>query len=147
MANEVTKPIHIQLIAAALVLSTLFYAIVGAVLRFTGEAPPIIAADANADLFNYLFLFLGVTTAIVSFPLRNIMRRKLTPGAATPQQVLTLVIIPMAVAEAAGVFGLVLLLLTGQMLYACLLWGLALGAAILHFPSSGWINEMLGARP
>ena len=55
------------------------------------------------------------------------------------------VLVSMAVSESGAVMGLVLMLLTGNLLYGSLLCGLSFAVTCFHFPSRYWLEH--GDKP
>jgi len=142
-ARPVTSPVQVQLIAVAVCFSNVIYAVVLVLLRlssmpeggFLGEdAPPTL-------LLGPVLLIAGVTLVAVSF----LVRRAITPavfrGGADLAAKTRLILISMAIADAAGVLGLVMGLVTGDLAWALTLCAVGLAGAILHFPTRVWLEE------
>ena len=141
--NEVSRsqPIQLQLLCAAILLSNLVHVVVAVILQSV-QGLPIMEADTLPVFFPYLLLFLGLSAAAFSFMVRKALLMKL-PARPTMQHLTGPIVIAMAMAESSGVLGLLVVLLTGEWIYAGLLWGTGIGVGIFHYPTAGMITRLL----
>ncbi|MBI3117703.1 MAG: hypothetical protein HYZ00_03390 [Candidatus Hydrogenedentes bacterium] len=143
MRRPVTELWQLQLVAAAIVASNVVH--VGAALILNALAGlPVQGAPADAahaQLLTGVFLASGVAIVAASFAVMRLLRAKLARGASLPA-IVPAVVVPMAMAEASGAISLVAVILTGNWLAAGVLWGLAIGAGIIHFPTRGWVESI-----
>jgi len=131
----------LQVIAAAILGATAVYAVVGtALVRMKIlTAEPIIPADRVSGLGLTLIL-IGVFAAAASFLVRRVIAPVIL---AQDQSIISrfrVTIISMAVAESAGVIGLVYAILSQKLDVPFILWGISLAASIGHFPTRTWLE-------
>jgi hypothetical protein len=130
-----------QLIAAVVLGSTAFYAVIGVALTQMGISVGSIEPDV-VPIFGAVFCVIGISLALSSLAIR---RALLAKSAGTLTDKLRVTIICMAIAESSGVLGLVFALLSGTLAAPFILWGASLAVGILHFPSRGWLEEGLAS--
>jgi len=149
------------IIAAALILSNGIYAGIvymgGTIISFEAPAPDLMA-------LKYIMALLGALMFPVSLAFRNyllnvdrIAARAVLMGAraksaegigeaaqtALAQMFVTGHIIPLALTETMGIYGLVAYLVTGDKSYAYALIGAGFAAMVPHFPRKSVYNDML----
>jgi hypothetical protein len=138
---KTVDPLLAQVVAFAILLSTLVYAVVGTLLvRLHVLDAPIMPAAASS-LIAVGFLFAGVAGAMVSFLVRRLLVERWLSDGGTLEARLRIVIVSMAIAESSGVLGLVYVLLSSTLAVPFLLWGCSLVAAALHFPRRSWLTS------
>lgn len=137
MQQKTVTPIAAQLIAASILLSTVVYAVIGVAFVHLKLIEPIIEASLAAKL-NILAIALGLLPPVASLPLRGLLAAK---WGGTMVDRIRITMICMAVAESSGVLGLLLALTSGHLAAPFILWGVSLGACILHFPARSWLKE------
>ena len=147
MAPNDSPPLHparVQMIAAFILLAPLTYMGVAIALRLGEVIPEEGYAALPAETLRVLrpaLLAAGGLSALASFPVRKAMAARLLGQEPTLANRLRVVIVAMALAESAGVVGLVLFLLTADFIAASILWGCSIGACCLHFPSRAWLES------
>lgn len=137
MKQKAATPVAAQLMAASMLSSTAIYAVIGVALVHLKLIEPMIEASLAAKL-NILVGALGLLPAVVSLPLRSLLAAKWGGTMAGKIRVTT---ICMAVAESSGILGLVFALISGNLAAPFILWGVSLGACILHFPTRSWLED------
>lgn len=141
--RPLSSPAQLQLVCGAIIFSNVTYAFIAAVLHATGGLPVTgDLAGESGQLYVTLLLVAGISVALMSFVLRKALLSRLPPHP-TLQQVGQAMIVATAMGEAAGVFGLVAVLLTGSWTAAGVLWGTGLGVGIFHFPTRNTIENLL----
>jgi len=148
MASEsrgIQHPRELQLICGAMVFSNAVYVIVAAILGQVAGLP-ILEGPPLSPYLGHALVLLGLCSAGASFGLRSLLLRNL-PGQPTLQQISGPVLLSTAMAEAAGILGLLVVLLTGAWLPAGLLWGIGIGAGILHYPSTSMLQDLQSGAP
>jgi len=142
--TEPTTPqpnvMQIQVIALAVAFSNVVYAIVLVLLsKFSMPENGFLGEDAwPLDALAPLFLMLAVALVIVSFFVRRMMLPRVRGDLAAK---LRLTLIGMALADCAGVLGLLLCFTTGSLTWGLVLCAVGLAGAILHFPTRFWLEE------
>lgn len=133
--RPITQPGQLQLIAVSMLIANVVYVVLCFFLESRGGLPAQQGALSpdQAQLMIYGLVLAGLGTAGLSFLVRRLLAGRLDDSA-TLQQRAPSVLVPMALAEAAGAFGFVLFLLTGSWPFAALLWGISMASGILHFP-------------
>ncbi len=128
-----------RLIAAALTLATIGYAVVGTVLVLTHVVPEGGFAELPEQtelILKAVLLLAGIAATAASFLIRRMRDAKAPAGdEGIPARTASL-IVAMALVESAGVNGFVIALITGDAMFSMLLWGMAIAGCILHFPTS-----------
>jgi len=128
-----------QIVAAAIMASIVVYAIVGVlVIRFV-RLDQILSPNVLPTL-SIVFVILGASLAGVSLVIRKALEAKLSPEGASAAERMRIVIVGMVLAETPAVLGLVYALLSASLFIPFVLWGISLGACILHFPSKRWLE-------
>ncbi len=128
-----------QLAAGAMAAAPVIYAAIGLGMRFGGMMDETGLAGIEDDLgplLGIIFLVLGTLFVAVSF----VLRMRVSGGQGIMER-FRFVLICMALAETAGVLGLVHLFLTGSLTIPCALWGIALVGAAFHFPTRSWLEQ------
>jgi hypothetical protein len=128
-----------RILAIAILMATIGYAVVGTVLVLTGVVPEGGLSDLPSQIaltLKAVLLLAGLSAAAASFMIRRMRDAKAPPGdAGIPMRTANL-IVAMALVESAGVMGFVVVLLTGDAMFSLLLWGIAIAGCILHFPTT-----------
>jgi F0F1-type ATP synthase membrane subunit c/vacuolar-type H+-ATPase subunit K len=91
-------------------------------------------------------LVAGGGVVCASFVIRRAMAAQARGGADAIQQRMRIAIVGLAIAEAAALMGLVLAVLTSELTFPCLLWGISLLASLAHFPSRAWLEGTPGGE-
>jgi hypothetical protein len=123
------------LVLLLVLLGPIALPVIGTVLAITGTLPP------PADLPAIIPFVLGGAAAVVaaaSFVVRRILLAN-PPADAGVQWRMSRSLIGMAMAENPMVLGFVLLILTGDLKGAGVLWGLGFAAMVFHLPSKAWL--------
>lgn len=134
-----------RLIAICLLLVTVGYAVLGTILVVKHLIPEHGLGELegqSAFLVKTVLLVSGVTTASGSFLQRRVLDGRAPRGPEGFPARFRNMLVGMALAESAGVMGFVVALLTGDTTLPLLLWGVAIAACILHFPT----RALLGAQ-
>lgn len=142
--NKPGVPFQLQIVAASILFGTLINAGIGIFLVGAGTLPPLgllAMTDQVYALLSLGALGLGLAAILASFLMRRHLVGKLKDGAGDAQALSRVVVACMALAETGAAVGLVLALLTSRLLVPGLLWGMALGAGVLHFPTRAWLIE------
>ncbi len=131
-----------QLAAGAMAAAPLIYAAIGLGMRLSGmmDATGLAGIEEGMGrLLGVIFVILGALFVGISF----VLRMSVSGGQGIMGR-FRLVLICMALAETAGVLGLVHLFLTGSLTIPCALWGVALVGAAFHFPTRSWLEQDRG---
>jgi hypothetical protein len=137
MANKpVQSAQQAQFVAGALLASPLSFALIGTGLSMGGGIGmnmdlPVVALAAIGAL--------GAVSLVASIVLRRIMLQRL-PEDAPLQRRFSITLVCMALAEPPAAMGLVVVLLTGDLVSAGILWGLGFAGMVHHFPSRAWLE-------
>lgn len=138
--NNLT-PAGVQLVAGGILAATLLYAALGAALVHLQIVQIQILPEDLSRVLGILFVCVGASTVVASFPLRKMLERRLLSATSTLSDRFRVVIVAMSLADAAGVMGFVYAILSGTLGYALLLWSCALVGCILHFPTRFWLEQ------
>lgn len=141
-AMKTPSPVVVQAISAAMLGAVGVYAVVGVALAHLEIVKPAVEAELAGPLGAALVV-LGLLSALSSLPLRRILIARADKTLADKMRI---TIICMAVAESAGVLGLVYAILCGSLGPAFILWGASLGAGIFHLPTRAWLDEGRGGQ-
>ena len=136
------NPATYQLVCAAVAVAPLIYMVVLTVLKFSGTLPDGGMGDISSEAATPLslaLLFGGFVASSSSLVLKKIILRG--QGTDSPEGRFKAVLVSMAIAESGAVMGLVLTLLTGDLLYGGLLCGLSFAVTCFHFPSRYWLEQ------
>lgn len=128
-----------RLIAAALTLATIGYAVVGTALVLMRVIPEggLTELPEQAELILKAALLLaGIAATAASFVIRRIRDANAPAGDEGIPARTSNLIVAMALVESAGVNGLAVALITGDAMFSMMLWGMAIAGCILHFPTS-----------
>lgn len=139
-------PLQVQIIAGAVAASTVIYMIVVMLMRVTGSMPEQGfggVEPALATITGVAFLTAGVLGVCAAFLIRKICMAQLSSGKDTLAVRFRIVLVTMAICESAAILGLVHVLLCGNLTFAWILWGIALGGSILLFPTRVWLESRL----
>jgi F0F1-type ATP synthase membrane subunit c/vacuolar-type H+-ATPase subunit K len=132
-----------QIVAMAVIASTVIYAAVVLLMKTTGTMPEEGFVGLEPEILNMLSLALlavGAASAVGSFFVRGALVARLTEASDSIPERLRIVLITMAISESASIYGLVLALLGGLSVYVLLLWGIGLSGKILLFPMRDWLE-------
>lgn len=143
-SRPITQPWQVQLVCAAIIFANFVYLLAAVVLHLSGALPGDshrMFAGEQAQVFTYAVLAGGFTILAVSFAVRTVLRRQLTVPASL-RRIATACIIPCALADGVGVLGLIVVLLQANWPIAGLLWAIGIGAGILHYPTSAWLDSL-----
>lgn len=144
MSNEQPQPSLNSAKGAAIGIfaGTVLYPVIGTVLIKIGVLPVGGSGmpEESARMLEYLLLAAGVCTTAGSFALRRILDSSVPRGPEAFARKFRNMLVGMAMAEGAGVFGLIIAFMTGALPYALILWGISIGACVLHFPTSSLLE-------
>ena len=135
-----------QIICGAVAVAPLVYMGVVAALKFGGTLPEEGLAGMppeSAMPLTIALLATGTLSSLASIVLKKILVKSQPDDA--PASRFKGVLVSMAVSESGAVMGLVLMLLTGNLLFGSLLCGLSFAVTCFHFPSRFWLEH--GDRP
>jgi len=149
MADEqggAPSPATHQLMCAAILVMPLAYVAMAQVLRAVGVLPQRGFGDFDEGatlIVTGLFLAASVSASLLSPFLKKALLAKAAEAgdAPTPRHRFQAVFVAMALSEAGAVLGLVLMLMTGNMLYGALLCGLSFAITCFHFPGRHWLEH------
>jgi hypothetical protein len=130
-----------QVICGAVAAAPLVYMGVAAGLKFGGVMPEEgLAAlpPESAMIIPLVLLAAGTLSSVFSIVVRKLLMKSQPTG--QPAERFRIVLVSMAVSESGAVMGLVLMLLTGNLLYGGLLCGLSFAVTCFHFPSRHWLD-------
>ena len=144
-ASQPNDPIaSYRLIASAIASMPLVYMAVANIMKYTGVLPETGIGDLDPAAVTPISLALlatGTTTSVASIVLRKILLEKLGVQTQDAAARFKATLICMAISESGAVLGLVLMLLTGNMLYGSLLCGLSFAITYFHLPSRYWLEQ------
>ncbi|MBI2422158.1 MAG: hypothetical protein HYV27_04950 [Candidatus Hydrogenedentes bacterium] len=142
--RPIENPMQIQIVAGAIMASVIVHAVVGVYLTRGEIIEPggLLQADESMrDAIGGVLVLTGLGAAALSFVLRRFMARRFAAEGATLQTIAQAVIVSLAFAEAPGIMGLLLALLTGELALPGLLWGTSFAVSLFHFPTRAWIEN------
>ena len=147
MQQRVT-PRAAQIVAAAVMASNVVYVLVGVLVPLAAGGEGLARLDTQtAQLVQTLLLAVGVMTSLASFVIRKaFLEPAILRQADTLPNRTRVVIISMAMAESAGILGLVCALMTGQLAIPAILWACSIATGILHFPTRAWLESAPQSR-
>ncbi|MCH7958554.1 MAG: hypothetical protein IID08_00390 [Candidatus Hydrogenedentes bacterium] len=122
---------------------TVVYAVVGFALVLFDVMPSGGYMDVSENIgvaLNGMMIVAGILSAGASFPLKRVLASRIDPERPGGPSRFQVALISMAMAETGGVLGLVAVLLTGELGAAGILWGVAVGAGVFHFPTRAWLE-------
>lgn len=131
-----------QIICGAVAVAPLVYMGVVSALHFGGVLPQNGFGDFPPEALMPISLALlggGILSSLASIVLKKALIQ--SQHDASPAGRFRGVLVAMAVSESGAVMGLVLMLLTGNMLYGSLLCGLSFAVTCFHFPSRYWLEH------
>ncbi len=134
-----------QIICATLLFMPIAYMVVPIAMHFTGVLPERGYGNFDEQLtliVGGFFLMAGVSSAAFSMILKKKLvgrseRSKISEEQARFQAVL----VAMVLSESGAVMGLVLMLLTGNVIFGALLCGISFAITCFHFPSRHWLEN------
>ena len=135
-----------QIVCGAVAAAPLVYMGVISALKFSGALPEngFGAVPPEAEMpISLALLAGGILSSLASIVLKKALIQSQGDGSASGR--FKGVLVAMAVSESGAVMGLVLMLLTGNLLYGSLLCGLSFAVTCFHFPSRYWLEH--GDRP
>ena len=133
-----------QLACGVIMIMPLFYMVLAATLKSAGVIPEVGIGDIAPEAVPTVSLALligGTVSSTASLGIKKVLLRAsdvLDRDAAARFKV---ALISMAISESGAVMGLVLILLTGDLLYGGLLCGLSFAITCFHFPSRHWLEQ------
>ncbi|GMU91480.1 MAG: hypothetical protein AMXMBFR4_05380 [Candidatus Hydrogenedentota bacterium] len=139
MSNEQPPPSlnSAKVVAVGICAGTVVYPVIGTLLIKIGVLPvggPGMQ-DESAHMLEYLLLAAGACAAAGSFALRRVLDSSVPRGPEAFARKFRNMLVGIAMAEGAGVFGLIIAIMTGALPYALTLWGISIAACVLHFPT------------
>lgn len=144
-ANQSNDPIaSYRLITGAVASMPLVYMAVANIMKYTGTLPESGIGELEPAMVTPISLALlaaGTTTSVASIVLKKVLLEKLGVQTQDAAARFKATLICMAISESGAVLGLVLMLLTGNMLYGSLLCGLSFAITCFHLPSRYWLEQ------
>jgi hypothetical protein len=135
MANPELTADKAHQILLLVLLGPITLPVIGTVLAVTGSLPPMGELPA---LIPYALSAMAAIVAAASFVARRLLLHNPPPDA-TVQWRMSRSLVCMAMAENPLVLGFVLLILTGDITGAGVLWGIGFAAMVFHLPSKAWL--------
>lgn len=133
-----------QLICGILTLMPLLYMAIIAGLKFSG----ILAEDGFGVIepgrqspITMAMIAAGISAGVVSIPLRKLFVARQSDAKDAVAARFQGTLGAMAMSESGAVMGLVLMLLTGNLIYGGLLCALSFAITCFHFPSRHWLEH------
>lgn len=139
--QQQVNPRQAQIIAAGITSSNIVLAVVLIMLSTQGSLPEISALPLPATIVGPIGIGLAASMVIVSFGLKRMIAGNQAKDIPIGQRVMQSTIIAMAICDAGSCFGFVLGFLTGELLWAIGMMGIATAGCILHFPTAGAFRE------
>ncbi len=133
-----------RLIAGAVASMPLLYMVVANIMKYTGTLPETGIGDLDPAAVTPISLALlaaGTTSSLTSMVLKKVLLEKLGVQTQDAAARFKATLVCMAISESGAVLGLVLMLLTGNMLYGSLLCGLSFAITYFHLPSRYWLER------
>lgn len=130
-----------QLIAFAIAAAPPVYMLVTLVMKLSGALPENGFVEFPADIAPLISLALlgaGVVAPLTSFFLKPVLMAQ-QRQTSTPPGRFHVALVSMALSESGAVLGLVLMLMTGNLLYGGLLCGLSFAVTCFHIPGRHWL--------
>ena len=144
-SSEISK---YQIIAFAIAAAPPVYMLVMVVMKLSGALPENgfggIPADV-APVASLALLGIGIVAPLTSFFLKPVLIAQQRQASSPPSR-FHVVLVSMALSEYGAVLGLVLMLLTGNLLYGGLLCGLSFAITCFHLPGRYWLAFGDGPR-
>jgi hypothetical protein len=144
-AHQANDPIaSYRIISGAIAAMPLVYVVVANIMKMTGALPESGIGELDPAMVTPISLALlavGTTSSLASMVLKKILLEKLGVQTQDAAARFKATLICMAISESGAVLGLVLMLLTGNMLYGGLLCGLSFAITYFHFPSRFWLEQ------
>ena len=129
-----------QLVCAGVLVMPIVYMVVAVGLRLAGVVQQEGFGEFDPQLTLILtgaFVAAGITTGAVSLVFKKAMLKNATAA----EQRFTAVLESMAISEFGAVLGLMLILLSGNVLYGSLLCGISFAFTCFHFPGRHWLEH------
>jgi hypothetical protein len=134
-----------QLLCAAILFMPMAYMGVVVAMQFSGSLPEQGFGgfdDQFALVLTGIFLATGLSAAVFSmFLKKRLIRGDDDTGVIDGKTRFKAVLLAMVLSESGAVMGLVLMLLTGNMVYGALLCGISCAITCFHFPSRHWLEN------
>lgn len=130
-----------QLVCAGILAMPVSYMVVAAALRFGQVLPEKGLGELDEQttlLLTAVFLVVSVSTSVFSMVFKKM--RLAHPDLDQGGRFQT-ILVAMAMSESGAALGLVLMLLTGNVLYGSLLCGLSFAITCFHFPRRHWLEH------
>ena len=158
MDEDVTKRIvdatwkKLLIVCAANVATPVIYVVLGVVLLKSGFQP--VAEPLGGDVVQYIFAGLIALSVLLYLAARTLRAKLLTAERVAKyrgdlnrvaQHFTSITIVTMAIAEMGAVGGLVLFILTTELVPLAVLAGLSVLCALLMFPSRTKLEELMQA--
>lgn len=141
MSGNAGEMARYQLIAFAIAAAPPVYMLVIIVMKLSGALPENGLGGLSPDvapLISLALLGIGVVAPLTSFFLKPVLVAQ-QQQASTPSSRFHVVLVSMALSESGAVLGLVLMLMTGNLLYGSLLCGLSFAITCFHIPGRHWL--------
>jgi ABC-type sulfate transport system permease subunit len=133
-----------QLVCGVIMMTPILYVVLATVLRSAGVIPDTGIADSDPEAVPVVSLALlmgGTVSSITSLGIKTLLLRASDAHRQGPGARFKVALISMAISESGAVMGLVLILLTGDLLFGGLLCGLSFAVTCFHFPSRHWLEQ------
>lgn len=144
-ANQSSDPIaSYRLITGVVAAMPLIYMAVANILKATGTLPEGGIGELDPAMVTPISLALlaaGTMSSLISMVLKKPLLAKLDVQNQDAAARFKATLICMALSESGAVIGLVLMLITGNMIYGSLLCGLSFAITYFHFPSRFWLEQ------
>ncbi|MBL7644866.1 MAG: hypothetical protein JNK74_01630 [Candidatus Hydrogenedentes bacterium] len=144
-AHKANDPItSYRIVSGAIAAMPLVYVAVANIMKITGALPASGIGQLDPAMVTPISLALlafGTTSSLTSMVLKKVLLEKLGVETQDAAARFKATLICMALSESGAVLGLVLMLLTGNMLYGGLLCGLSFAITYFHLPSRYWLEQ------
>lgn len=131
-------PKSIQTVASAMAASDIFLGVVLYVLSSKGVAPVAAMDEDTASLLTIVLGAGGLSAVGMSFFVKPLLLRGTRP---ILQRKFTAVIASLALSDGAGMMGFAIGMITGNLIAAYILLGLAGGVKVFHWPTRAWLER------
>lgn len=131
-------PQSVQTIASAMAGSDIFLGVILYVLTSQGIAPVTEMDEDTASLLTFVLGAGGLSTLAMSFFVKPLLLRGTQP---ILQRKFTAVIASLALSDGAGMLGFAIGVITGNLVPAYILLGLAGGVKVFHWPTRAWLER------
>lgn len=131
-------PQSVQTIASVLAGSDIFLGVILYVLTSQGIAPVTEMDEDTASLLTFVLGAGGLSALAMSFFVKPLLLRGTQP---ILQRKFTAVIASLSLSDGAGMLGFAIGVITGNLMPAYILLGLAGGVKVFHWPTRAWLER------